>query len=299
MKNLHKIESFSKVPYSQFAQVLNGFVYLCNGHLFIKMPAADVFGAGIVSDTEQLFIRLSEWAASRMNKAFSFQRDGLILTALDRKGAKIGMMSFLTELKDPVVGEFNYPDVERVIPSGDEILRIGLNSSSVNQIGEVTGRSAFRLSRTSLNKHAAHLLHPVYEDDEEGDSGVVAGSMPLGLDMYMWGFDPKNAMSENDQRQILRAQIKELESQIEGVTKKLDDREKQIAVLEEEKSDALKRAEDAEAITLDIQEIDLIGGKLHYKTDNLLLAEVLESFIEVMKNAENPREVMETLTMMA
>ncbi len=294
MKALHAIPADKGNRWSEYIQVKGGFVYSVNGKEFVKIPVAEVFGKGVVKEDEELYFSKHLWQASLICEATKIRREGNLFTAFS-KNTVIGYLMPTGNVGensgDLIIGStfIKFPEFSKVIAQGKPVLRIGVGSESLNRVGIALGSKNLEISRVDNDPKFPHIVQ-AYGDDECTGIGYSTG-----LDGLIFEYVGEATETQLTTEEVISIQ-KEAAEELEN---KLEVAEKKIADLEEEKVEALKRAEEAEAITTDIQEVDLIGGKLQYKTDNLLLAEVLESFVEVMKNAENPREVMETLTMMA
>jgi hypothetical protein len=127
MKPIHKVVSKDELrPAMMHIQVKEGQVYATNAHVLIKLPVEEVFGENIIANDEELYFLGSLWAASKMDKAASVERDGLIFYSKNNKGLTIGTIVAVTA--DKINGQ--YPAVNVVIPtieSAKDIPCIGIN----------------------------------------------------------------------------------------------------------------------------------------------------------------------------
>lgn len=93
MRPLHKIAKPHKV-YETFKYVMvhNGFIYACDGIIAVKIPTSEIFCAACIPDNEKLFFLGTEWRAAKMDKAVTYQREGMYFTALDKNNNRLGIV---------------------------------------------------------------------------------------------------------------------------------------------------------------------------------------------------------------
>lgn len=120
MKAIHKITKKNNLrPVFNYIRVKNGFLTATNGYAAIKMPIDEVFPLDLVSKEDEIYFDATQWAASKMDKAVTVERDGLTFKIFDKKGITVGIIVALNvESFERNVGRF--PDVDAVFPKDKE-----------------------------------------------------------------------------------------------------------------------------------------------------------------------------------
>ncbi|WP_426292028.1 hypothetical protein ACN9ML_18495 [Dyadobacter endophyticus] len=291
MKALHAIPANKEHRWTEFIQVKNGFVYSANTTEFVKIPAIEVFGKGIIKDDEELYFDKNLWLTSSMQDASKIRRDGNLFTAL-LKSVTIGLIMPIGQVGENsgelLIGNvaIKFPDFNKMIAQGKPVLRVGVNETSLCRVGAALGSKNLEISRVNNDPKFPHIVQ-AYSDTSSTGIGCSAGLDGL---IYEHGgeYDVLNEGEATGEQLFTQSEL----------TEALEEKDKAIGKLTEEVDELKVENDEFLAKTVDLQTVDLIGSTLTYKTDNVQLQEIMDAFIEVLRTAQNPREGIETLQML-
>jgi len=113
MKPLHLIvEKDPQRKYLNYIYVMNGFVYVVNGSVLLKLPTAEVFGDVVFEEEEVLLFEADMWNTLKFHKAKIIVREGLTF-----KNLTIGT-SYIP--KTPKEAEVQVPNFDALLPAANK-----------------------------------------------------------------------------------------------------------------------------------------------------------------------------------
>lgn len=187
MKKLHAIKDNGR-EYAKYFQVKNGFVYLTNGLLLLKMPAEEVFGKDIITDSDLFYFELKMWSILKFHSAKWITREGDVFR--NSNG--------LTYVP---VTSVQYPDVDVVVPERrkeiEAIFKYGLDAFEYFNLITAWGIPKENVRMWFYGETKGCIL-------ESPDSKGFAYLMPLNPKREIWdGFKSYPILTTEDANDIL------------------------------------------------------------------------------------------------
>jgi hypothetical protein len=190
MKPLHLIAGKDPTrPMMGYLQIRNGFVYVTNAWAAIKIPTCEVFGDGVIADSEELYIDAEQWAASKLHSETVIMRTYNTLRGVKSKLS----VQMLTAEEFIEAAQGRYPDVETVLPAEDKPLGavefIGLNPMLLADVYKALKFDTKKFSeRICLGFEAGDRAIRITHPDMIAGTRVVL--MPMVFDEYVTPLQP-------------------------------------------------------------------------------------------------------------